>query len=226
LKAIFHVFSLSPDSYSPDKRSRDSLERFQYVNFCDTSCARTRTLDFPGAESYPAMAAAGRRHFILRTQNSLNHTRNGTMRDASSRPCPSDTDTPRRSRSRNRSRHLPERRIVRIVCAIAAGLLLALAPSGDADAQRRTRAYLNGDLLLEKCGEADRKFCDGYIAGIVDVLFAGNPINGIRPCIAEGVTVEALRDIVLAFLVNRPQYRKFAAPGLTAGALEDRFPCR
>ncbi len=104
-------------------------------------------------------------------------------------------------------------------------VLLCLIFSADANAQRQTRSFLNGKLLIQKCNEPDKKFCDGYFAGIVDVIFAGQAINNFRPCIPEGATVEELRKITLRFLSNNPTYLQFAAPGLIAGALAVRYPC-
>ena len=109
-----------------------------------------------------------------------------------------------------------------------AAAFLATVISGEAGAQ--LKAFIDGDLLLERCrktrGTYDFGYCNGYVTGIADLLANNNPVNGFRACIPSNVTLGHVRDTVASWLERNPQHRHNPADFLVPSALSEAFPCR
>jgi len=111
----------------------------------------------------------------------------------------------------------------------AAILATVLGLSVRAQGQNTFTGFRSGSELFELCianSTAD-SYCSGYIAGIEDVLVAGNAVNGFKACFpgnTSGISQNVV-TIAVAYLRDHPELRLFYAPGLVAAALARAFPC-
>jgi hypothetical protein len=91
--------------------------------------------------------------------------------------------------------------------------------------------FLSGDTLFERCTRGDETgddFCIGYVAGSVDMLISlqrQGPPGAKQACMPQGVTLGQVRDVVIKYLSDEPQFRKLDAAALVITALEQAFPC-
>jgi hypothetical protein len=100
--------------------------------------------------------------------------------------------------------------------------------------------FFTGNELYAICTSAnnsDRSECLGYVVGIADAgaynpivskgyyTGWGSSIGQARWCLPEGVVVTQIRDVVLNYLRDKPQFRNSGAAGLAAFALETAWPC-
>jgi hypothetical protein len=63
-------------------------------------------------------------------------------------------------------------------------------------------------------------FAKGYYTGW------GASLGQMRWCLPEGVVVTQIRDVVLNYLRDKPQFRNAGAESLAAVALEVAWPCK
>jgi len=82
-----------------------------------------------------------------------------------------------------------------------------------------------GSELISAANQAARLMCDGYIAGIADLM---KMPDGVSPsaCIPAGTAPKAVRFAVLSYLGHDLDHGDWiAAPGVVY-ALHEAFPCK
>jgi hypothetical protein len=107
-------------------------------------------------------------------------------------------------------------------------LVLAAAASGLLVADSWPGQFLSGNDLFKKCtsdGTVDGHFCLGYVMGVADELELLRSVDGKPPCIAQGVTIGQVKDVVVAELKASPETRHFNAAFLTTGAVAKAWHC-
>ena len=67
--------------------------------------------------------------------------------------------------------------------------------------------------------------CRGYVGAVADILADGNTVNGLRACLPEGTTREALVKVVRSWLDGHADLLNSKAHRLTAQAISERYPC-
>lgn len=88
-----------------------------------------------------------------------------------------------------------------------------------------------GNELLVTCestSTASNAYCIGFIKGVLVTerglaRLPNAPFTA--PCIPEGVTMGQLKDIVVAYLKERPQERHWQGWSLVHNAANNAFPC-
>jgi hypothetical protein len=70
-------------------------------------------------------------------------------------------------------------------------------------------------------------FCMGYIQGVTHtengISLSITPMTKL--CIPDDVTLSQLKDVLIAYLKDRPEERHWAAWSLVHNAINDAFPC-
>ncbi len=109
---------------------------------------------------------------------------------------------------------------------------------------------LSGNELYEACTDDNfQMFCTAYVVGTVEGLNRGvvvtflyvipaaessasDPADAedlapdiLEACIPKDASYVQLRDVVIAYLKKRPEYRHKAANELILTAMQDNFPC-
>jgi Ssp1 endopeptidase immunity protein Rap1a len=88
-------------------------------------------------------------------------------------------------------------------------------------------AILTGNQLYEICtntSEVQQAACLSYIDGVVDSFTDFRNAMKSPECLPQGVTGYQLRDVVVQWLAQHPQYRADTAASLVHGALFDAWP--
>ena len=116
--------------------------------------------------------------------------------------------------------------------AVVVGILISMGSSSQA-------GLITGNTLLAEC-QSEGRFCQGYISGSVDehlrvaninwyISFQTNAQATLQEhlsyCIADGVTIGQMKDIVTLYLERNPADRHQDASWLVVGALAEAFPC-
>jgi hypothetical protein len=104
---------------------------------------------------------------------------------------------------------------VKTVSAILASLLF-LSPN----IAFSTIIFETGNDLIEQCSQ-NQAFCLGYVAGVADALSASGAI-----CAPKPVTVGQDVAIVMKYLNDHPERRRYSASSLAAVALGEQFACK
>jgi len=108
------------------------------------------------------------------------------------------------------------------------GLVAVLAAARPvASATAKTPVFISGSELYRQCahGTGNKSFCDGYVAGISDVLAAGEAVAGQRACAPLGTQLDEAVAIVTAWLnAHSREGHRNAAP-LAAEATAEAHPC-
>jgi hypothetical protein len=102
-------------------------------------------------------------------------------------------------------------------------LLILVAVAAPAAAQRVSK--VDGNKLMSLCRSSDIKGCDGYVAGVADALAEVREDAHVA-CIPARVTNEQLRDVVLKYLHDEPQYRQLPGGHLAVHAFAKAWPCK
>ena len=115
---------------------------------------------------------------------------------------------------------------------LAAALLACL---GAALISVEVRAGQTGREFLELCSDGGawtEGYCTGYVAGageLVDGLLLEedlkSALDGKAFCPPDGLRKGQVRDLVLAYLRERPEIRDKHIASITWAALIDAFPC-
>lgn len=109
-------------------------------------------------------------------------------------------------------------------------VLAAFAAASSCDAQSpQYMTYYDGDTLYAECtGEPDaRNRCLGYVTGVADVLAAAVVRGDVTiACLPPEVAGDQARDVVVNFLRDNPQSRRYPAASQVELALSNAFPCR
>lgn len=92
---------------------------------------------------------------------------------------------------------------------------------GDMPLWINSGAFYTGNELYDKC-QRQIAFCQGYIAGVADVLSAQ---NGNSICIPKGVVLGQLTDVVTYWLRDHPEKRQYTANSQVYLALDKAFHC-
>lgn len=107
--------------------------------------------------------------------------------------------------------------------------LSVLVPSG-ASAEPTIRNFENGNRLLEVCDrpEAEREFCRGYVAGVMDALAQVSADTGMPPfvCRPQGLVPSQIADVAVNYIKAHPETRHTGAAGLVINAAAAAFPCK
>jgi len=105
------------------------------------------------------------------------------------------------------------------VAAVTVMLVVRTAAADD-----RFVAIESGNALLALCQSAnpyDRQSCRWYSAGMSDTLSMLKKI-----CPPVDVTGKQISDIIVNYLVARPEWRQYSAPDITQQALLAVWPCQ
>jgi Ssp1 endopeptidase immunity protein Rap1a len=88
------------------------------------------------------------------------------------------------------------------------------------------QGFYSGNELFETC-KRNPAACLGYISGSFDALAgSGGTLNGWRTCPPQAaLTNVQIRDVVMKYLTEHPEYRHLSAAALIARALSSAFPC-
>ncbi len=114
------------------------------------------------------------------------------------------------------------RRVSAIACILALGLASLVPLSGNA---RASDVFMLGDKLLKACID-EPTFCQGYVAGVADVLFGTEAaILGSRACPKAGTTIGDAAAAAVTWMQNNPERLKFTAYSVVAVALAESYPC-
>jgi hypothetical protein len=81
-------------------------------------------------------------------------------------------------------------------------------------------AYFDGHELLGSC-DAGIDHCEGYIAGVADVLSAQQAI-----CLPRGASRKDIVYIATQYLRTHVAEKRFRASNLVTQALRDAYPCK
>ena len=87
---------------------------------------------------------------------------------------------------------------------------------------------MSGNSLYTECTSADRvkiAKCEGYILGVQDTIYSGYLSQYFSLCFPPAVEVPQLRLQVIKFIENNPDLMNFAAEGLVAKSLENKYAC-
>jgi len=105
-----------------------------------------------------------------------------------------------------------------------AAVLVASAMAQPASAQTVTSFYTGKDVL-DQC-KTDRKWCTGYIMGVVDGVTSYASYTKSRQifCIPSGPTAGEITDAVIAYLKTKPDLQ-YDASSYVMLALHDAYPC-
>jgi hypothetical protein len=82
-----------------------------------------------------------------------------------------------------------------------------------------------GNKIYDLC-KMSQDFCDGYVAGVGDIMSRGPTQTSWHACVPGGVTISQLKDIAIIFLRDNPQKRHLSAASLIEESLARAFPCR
>ena len=106
-----------------------------------------------------------------------------------------------------------------ILLASAGGFAIAMPASA--------QTYRNGNDLLGDCS-ASRDVCVSYVMGVVDAIVFQQRIVTRKKflCIPGDTTSGRLADIVMDYLRERPENRRWSAALLVNNALVAAFPCQ
>jgi hypothetical protein len=111
-------------------------------------------------------------------------------------------------------------RMPSIAFILALGLAGAVSGSGSA---RAGDIFMLGDKLLKACID-EPTFCQGYVAGVADVLFGTEAaILGSRACPKTGTTIGDAAAV--EWMQKNPERLKFTAYSVVAVALAESYPC-
>jgi hypothetical protein len=112
---------------------------------------------------------------------------------------------------------------------LAIALCAGLAPLPCAADDFKPGTFANGDHLYAEC-QNNNAGCESYLKGIIDSeayfisTFGVNKDAGF--CVTQQASIEQIRDIVVEYLRNHPDYRRYAAASLAMTALKAAFPCQ
>jgi hypothetical protein len=114
---------------------------------------------------------------------------------------------------------------------------LALCAIGSLGAPLTATAF-TGNELLGVCNDGNTnniKFglCLGFIKGVSEGFMIGERVFNPQPnqqripyCIPDSVTDGQIRDIVIVYLRQNPEWRHEGAVGAIVSSLRNAFPCR
>lgn len=94
--------------------------------------------------------------------------------------------------------------------------LLLIAPAAHAE-------FLDGNKLYANCtsqAQVDWGDCIGYISGVFDAN------HGVIICPPSNTTRGQVRDMVVVFMREYPQYRSETADRIVVSVLKAAWPCR
>lgn len=111
--------------------------------------------------------------------------------------------------------------------------LLAAGTSLPTMAQSVNVAVLvNGNELYDWCtsssGNAKSSLCVGFIMGVLDTIetMQASKQAHRQVCVPRGVTSGQARDVLLAYLNQKPQERHLPAASIVWTSLHQVWPCR
>lgn len=85
--------------------------------------------------------------------------------------------------------------------------------------------FILGEKLYKVCTE-EPTFCQGYVAGVADVLFGTEEaILGSRACPKPGTTIGEAASAAVGWMEKNPSRLGFTAYSVVAVALAESFPC-
>jgi hypothetical protein len=88
---------------------------------------------------------------------------------------------------------------------------------------------MSGNSLYAECTNADMvriAKCEGYILGVQDAIYSGYLTQYFSLCFPPAVEVQQLRLQLIKFIENNPDLMNFAAEGLVAKSLENKYACK
>ena len=88
---------------------------------------------------------------------------------------------------------------------------------------------MSGNSLYAECTSTDRvriAKCEGYILGVQDAIYSGYLTQYFSLCFPPAVEVPQLRLQLIKFIENNPDLMNFAAEGLVAKSLENKYACK
>lgn len=110
-----------------------------------------------------------------------------------------------------------------------AGLLATLLAACLGPKNRAFANIMDGNQLYSLCTNTDvvsNMMCMSYLNWISDTVDR-QTIFGSKSCQPKGnLTLQQLKDVVVAWLREKPQYRHAESPSLVAAALAEAFPCK
>ena len=116
----------------------------------------------------------------------------------------------------------------RTMAMVVIGVLLVAWPA----MAQRPQPWTTAQRLLQDCAEPlgflRSNSCVDYIEGIKDLLnyLRANDVSSIRlPCTPPNITLGQMRDVILKFLRDNPQYEHINGAPAVYAALIAAFPC-
>jgi|SRR5579883_1367770 hypothetical protein len=103
--------------------------------------------------------------------------------------------------------------------------MVLAATSVPAAAQDLT--FMNGNTLYEWCTSTNAAGCLGFVEGVVDTIsmLQSTSATPRAICVPKGVTAGQTRDVIVAYLKDKPQMRHYNAASNAWVALHDVWPC-
>ena len=109
------------------------------------------------------------------------------------------------------------------IAIVLAGLAVAVAGTGTAQAQRESR--VTGSKLLNLCSATNASNCDAYLSGVADAVAAQGPEHAPF-CIPDAVTGHQLHEVAVKFMHEHPQELELKAGTVATHAFTAAFACK
>lgn len=108
--------------------------------------------------------------------------------------------------------------------ALAGAIGITVSAVGTNGAEPRP-SLVDGKELLRLC-RLNKGICQGYIAGVADVMSTVGAIHGYASCVPPTVTVKQHAAVVVKWMEAHPDALGSTAHTIVAEALAQAFPCK
>lgn len=108
--------------------------------------------------------------------------------------------------------------------ALVGAIGIAVSAAGASAAEPRP-TLVDGKELLRLC-RTNPGICQGYIAGVADVMSTVGTIHGYASCVPASVTVKQHAAAVVKWMEAHHDDLGFTAHSIVAEALAEAYPCK
>jgi hypothetical protein len=116
------------------------------------------------------------------------------------------------------------------IALLAVAMVLLAANGSVAKQPAREAGFYSSRKFQRLCaapgGTASKNECRTYIAGVVDVLGAGEAVVGRRACIPRATVLNTIILVVQLYQTERPGIGHQNAAKTIVAAISDKWPCR